>query len=444
MNSPGCPTWILSTSKRLYPYTVILFFLSLFISESGIAATLPFVLLLGCAVLFCPNEPGTMPWSKSRLRYPVLALMGIQVLSLLGALAWHRLELRDHTFWKALFKTKYLLLYFPLRAGFRNSDELVQQVVSLSTVVAMVSGIVALSQFVFHFCPLHALHFIHDDLSPIPFTHGLFCHARGFLRHHNLFSLGCWYLFLLQWVALAQQKGFRTPIKILALLLALGGLIMSGSRSSWLAATVASLVLAGTQALTNRQGRPVLWTSVGVCAMIFVLLMSPLRGRFTSMDWHDNPERVRLWQMASQLFRESPLLGWGYHAGFQAQHRRFLRETEKGTPLERLDDPHSVYWDLLSTTGILGLFAFLWLFFQAMGQYLAGAICAARSPAREAQKRLLLAGISTLAAFLVASAFETHLYHSESIGLLVFMLALCESALPAEAKLRFKRHLECV
>ncbi|MBI1960727.1 MAG: O-antigen ligase family protein [Candidatus Liptonbacteria bacterium] len=119
--------------------------------------------------------------------------------------------------------------------------------------------------------------------------------------------------------------------------------------------------------------------TVGIMAMLLILLtlvfmfrtapllrQTPLVGRFLRISIHDRSlqARVFVWEAALKGWLERPLFGWGpenfttvFDAHFDVRHY---------DPKERSDTwydrAHSVYFDYLVQTGIVGLTAFLAMF----------------------------------------------------------------------------------
>ncbi|WP_456371486.1 O-antigen ligase family protein [Thermodesulfatator atlanticus] len=72
--------------------------------------------------------------------------------------------------------------------------------------------------------------------------------------------------------------------------------------------------------------------------------------------------RFLMWKASWKIFKESPLFGVGI-GDYNLAIKNLVKEKEIPDFISRYNQPHSVYFFLLATTGIIGLFSFLWMFF---------------------------------------------------------------------------------
>jgi len=89
---------------------------------------------------------------------------------------------------------------------------------------------------------------------------------------------------------------------------------------------------------------------------------SPVLSRFSSISLSEQTTQSRLviWKMSWQGFKEKPILGWGlenYNLIFNKYYQPILWKQEPW-----FDRAHNVFFDRLTTNGILGLLAYLGLF----------------------------------------------------------------------------------
>lgn len=89
---------------------------------------------------------------------------------------------------------------------------------------------------------------------------------------------------------------------------------------------------------------------------------SPVLSRFSSISFQDNQNQARftVWKMSWEGFKERPILGWGlenYNLVFNKYYDPVLWEQEPW-----FDRAHNVFFDRLTTNGILGLLTYLALF----------------------------------------------------------------------------------
>jgi len=90
---------------------------------------------------------------------------------------------------------------------------------------------------------------------------------------------------------------------------------------------------------------------------------SPVLNRMASISFHEKTVRSRfmVWQMAIDGFKERPLLGWGqenFNYVFNKYYNPKMYDQEQW-----FDRTHNVFFDWLIAGGLLGLLAYLLLFF---------------------------------------------------------------------------------
>ena len=139
------------------------------------------------------------------------------------------------------------------------------------------------------------------------------------------------------------------------------------SRAAWAAIPVALLSLASTQGK-----RFVTLTMIGISlgAGLFYSFDSGFRERLTRTlnpadDYYQLGERRRLWKAQIEFFKESPL--WG--VGFNNNERRSKEMVDKLYP-DRKENfyghAHSNLFQILATTGLMGMAAYLWLWWEIL------------------------------------------------------------------------------
>ncbi|MBU1159993.1 O-antigen ligase family protein [Patescibacteria group bacterium] len=89
---------------------------------------------------------------------------------------------------------------------------------------------------------------------------------------------------------------------------------------------------------------------------------SPVLGRFAEISLEEKTTQSRfvIWQMSWEGFKEKPILGWGlenYNLIFNKYYKPILWKQEPW-----FDRAHNVFFDRLTTNGILGLITYLALF----------------------------------------------------------------------------------
>lgn len=115
----------------------------------------------------------------------------------------------------------------------------------------------------------------------------------------------------------ATARGRWRWVAVLAGVVALGSLLLSFSRLSWIAAFVGLLVLLANRSyrrLLLRRVAPAVVVGLGVAFALGARFpVTPLLDRLRSVGGAVNPhdERPLIWQEAVRLFLERPVLGWG-------------------------------------------------------------------------------------------------------------------------------------
>jgi hypothetical protein len=153
-----------------------------------------------------------------------------------------------------------------------------------------------------------------------------------------------------------SSPGFPGDWRWLALAGLLGaGLIVSFSRSGWLAA-LAGMAVLGALLVPARLRRPALLGGglvLGLAALL--LILSPLR----QLNQDTGTARLGVWGDSIRLVADRPLLGWGEDTlGLVYGHY----QSQDWEPGDSFDRAHSLPLDLAAAQGLLGLTACIWLF----------------------------------------------------------------------------------
>ncbi len=230
--------------------------------------------------------------------------------------------------------------------------------------------------------------------------------GTGFLSGPMAFS-GLAQLFSFLALGILIKNGFkdlpaglnRPYIFVLALAGNCFGLLFCGERSAWLGA---SFALIATSLIVSR--RTTLFSGLfllGTAAFSW-LLLPVVRARVTAMfNWQTDVSvstRLVLWQRAWQVFRESPIFGIGIR---HFPHLRIEEALKQGHAA--LDHAHSNYFHILATTGLVGISAYLYLWFSALKLAYANQIDASYSKLDQGIYLGIFAGIVSL---MVSGLFE--------------------------------------
>jgi O-antigen ligase len=398
------------TPKRLTDFAVVLLFFSVFTSASGIGLA-TFLLAVFGAVTFWPERAH---WRRLPLLWPVLVFCFAVLLSV--ALA------EGTGYSKSLGKLRYFFVYFLLVFYFRGTPQSQEKLAKAAVYFCWLLALITTLQFLGVFCPLFSLGLTPVELAALPGTGGKFFHARGFLYHHNPFA----YTTLLLFYLCLGQAVHTTSIRANTFfasgaVAALYSIALSGSRGAWVSlgiSLVAIFVL-----FARKQWK--LWLSfLGIALLLAIVFSGPLGRRFSSIRLSENSERLRLWTISWQMFQKSPLVGQGYHRGFENQRYHYMTDSER-LNANFPTDPHSLYFDLLATTGLFGLSAFLWWLISAYRNIFRALGKAANDSSQHA---LLMTGLGSLLCFTIGTAFDSHFFHTQTLVATLFFLALGQAA----------------
>ncbi|MDQ6790943.1 MAG: O-antigen ligase family protein [Candidatus Dormibacteraeota bacterium] len=144
------------------------------------------------------------------------------------------------------------------------------------------------------------------------------------------------------------------PWLVLAGLLA-AGLVVSASRSGWLAALAGLAVLAALLAPRRLRWLAAVVGGVLLVAAALLLLLSPLR----QLNQDTGSARLGVWRDSLSVVAARPLVGWGEDTLGLVFGRYQTQDWEPGDSFDRA---HSLPLDLAAAQGFLGLAACTWLF----------------------------------------------------------------------------------
>jgi len=383
---------------------VIALFLSLYASTTGIG--IASALLLVGGVWFYRHDLKDLP--KQPLFFPLGVFAMVVFLSVVFASSYPAS--------KPLGKLRYYALYFILLLVFLRDLKLSEKIDRFAIPVGIVLGVIAILQSFWGLLPMKFLGL--GDLPVVPQSNGSFYHARGFLFHHVPFGFNC--VLLYHWLfGPLLSKGWKessVPHKLATGFLAIA-VVLSFSRGAWLAFIASNLLV--VFALWGKAVWKFVLGLVLVCG-IAVLTVPQLKERAFAIHPDQNQERITLWKICYRMFSDSPLLGQGFHS-FAFKKEAFATDAEKALPHFPVD-PHSMYLDVLSGTGALGMAAFLWLLIAAFFIYFK-----ALYRSSDLARGRLGAGIGAFAAFCVGGFFDSHNVITYTLVATIFYLAAAQS-----------------
>jgi len=198
------------------------------------------------------------------------------------------------------------------------------------------------------------------------------------------------------------EKGLLRVLALISCCAQLLALALTYSRGSWLGWAVSMIFLAIT--MKRRKELAVIMILAALAAGFVV----PLQGRFVTLFSPRSDlsitDRLQVIDAALNLALANPVLGVGYG---RDRLREGLRESR--LEMRRIAHTHNIYVELLATTGLLGLGAFLWLICGAFYQALRHSINR-EAPNRPAQLGIAAAWI----AFAVTGLGDVPFYHHET------------------------------
>lgn len=166
-------------------------------------------------------------------------------------------------------------------------------------------------------------------------------------------------------------------LKIFFPLIVLSGIIVTRTRSAYLAVILQFIVVAVSYLIARRSGsdlrkkfRYIFIALVAAFTLIALLWLlfpeNPFAVRLTSIFFSGNNPRWVLWQDAFNIFKKYPLIGPGvamFPAAFEEFYSAGLRSEDV---LKYFDSPHNNYLQVLYTMGALGLTAYLMIIVQGV------------------------------------------------------------------------------
>lgn len=386
--------------------SVICCFLGIYLSVSLLEIGVGLTLLLGFI--------GMCQTSKFQfiLNHPLFP----SVLSLAVAIVLSVVFAEPYPFGKPLEKVGYLLAIFPFTFFFWKFPQTRTQIVRLCLVLSFVLGITATLQF---FGCFKNLKFLSAHSMPIPGTEGRYFLATGFTFHHTPFGASVIWIFH---VLLAQLLIFKKKKEVPWLVAGAGfcllAIVLSFSRGVWLSLFCSGLFV---MTLINwKRAAQLLLLSVFLVGILFAS-SSPFRDRLSSFRISANQERLDLWKISIDMFKDSPVFGQGFHSfGNRIDQFSDRRLSDPHFPV----DSHNMYLDFLSSTGIVGFAAFL-IFLFSIGKSLFKGW--KETAGNLIEKSWLLTATGGFLSFLIAGFFDRHFYMVQTLIPTLFFLGIAIS-----------------
>lgn len=235
------------------------------------------------------------------------------------------------------------------------------------------------------------------------------------LMNPNIIAMlmNVWLMLALARLLSSRKSGGRV-ILVVWILSALVIIYFTSSRGGWLGSAAGLLTLGIIFLRTKRNQWLPVWerlkkSRVFIFGSITAITIVSLAGGYLLYRQATHPShgsRTEFWTPAWQAFLEAPVLGKGPFTFVSA----YLQANSVPTMVP-VDYAHSLYMDLLSGTGIIGMLAFIWLVFIVIR------VIWSRAQTEDGQNWAVSAGaLAALTTFLV-HGFVDSVHHSEPISL---------------------------
>lgn len=165
---------------------------------------------------------------------------------------------------------------------------------------------------------------------------------------------------------------------------------------------------------------------VGAGQTLWMVPLESYIGEYSFAPANNNVgTRLEMWRAAWHLFLKHPVLGVGVGA-YQVQTRDLINKHEIAPVVGSYDHPHSDYFNMLSSAGIVGLLAFLAVLIVPFLRFLRAL------PGKQPEAHALgLAGALTVIGFAIYALTDTVFLHSMMITWYVIYMALFYALLDA-------------
>jgi len=360
---------VVAACDALLPVWLGLYVVSLATAMSGMEI-FSSLLSLTLGVRLLVALPAGFRWEWPPFSIPLLLFSAVIVLGVMFGRADWPDKVHD------LGRLRFFLVYGALFYYFRFWQPAPRAWLRPLVAVVLVVGVYGIVQ---HFIPLDLVRpagkqiimFSQPDLKIGPMVLGTFNHHLTFSNIYLFYA--CVFLGLALYGA--SKRWAYGALAGLVLLLC----FWSYSRAAWLAIPISVGVLLLPQG-KKRVGISVL---LAVLLAVVLFVSSPaalergLRPFLASEEGLTLTPRFRLWQIQFELFKSSPLIGVGWN-----NNERFCAESFHklfpGAQFDFCGHAHSTLLQVLSTTGILGVAAFLMLWGAIFGRLWRGSVDFAR------------------------------------------------------------------
>ncbi len=287
----------------------------------------------------------------------------------------------------------YLMLMFFLASYYIASDEIKAKAARFLALGAAFTGLYAISTGIYHRIIMHD-----NDFRAVTFS-GNHMHAGGLLMLLSV-SLSA---FMLNAINDYEKNKKDVLIFSVSFILAIGGLLFTFTRGSWIAAFSGILISAF---LTNKRAMIAFVIAAAVAGFLMkdTSFMQRLKSSFNTNKGTSAGERVLMWKSGINIIKDNPITGIGTgNLGKVYEKYRNPESFEK-----EQGHLHNNIIQLGVINGIPGIVLYLALFgillFSAAGKF---------ASYSGAGKAAAAASVSVIAAFFINGFFEYNLFSSQ-------------------------------
>jgi len=321
------------------------------------------------------RRPKLKDWEWPPWLAPLLLFVGIAVLGIVLGDATPQQKIYDMG--RMRFFVLYAVLFYTLRFFVKHN---------WLPWLFIICAVIGIYGFIQHFVPLDLvrpegkkiiLYAIADEkIGPL---------VLGTFNHHLTFSN----IYLFYACVLFSLALFYFPKKpwllALALLIYLD-CIWTESRAAWVAVPITFLAISAERGWK--------WVTSAVIVLCLTLAASyatdsgfreRLERTFIEKEGHYSlSPRKRLWNIQWEIFKDHPILGVGYNNN-ERQAKTYFDRMYPDVEEKFYGHAHSTPLQILSTTGLLGSLAYIWLWWQILWS----SFCAFRGFSNRAKERAL-------------------------------------------------------
>jgi putative inorganic carbon (hco3(-)) transporter len=325
-------------------------------SIEGFDFSITTIALFGLYIGWLFSERAESRWPRVVWNWPIVAYTAVLVASLFVA-SDPQLSL-----FQIVLMLEMLLLYFYVAGNITSRDEIV---FILSLFLA--GGLIESIYMIFLATSGHQLAFVRmlgmKTVIYLPMRPGDLTRYGGTTGSPNSVAA---YLAIVITLALAI-RGMSVPsylrrLTIPAIVLAIVALAVASSRGGWIEIILSVAILVGAKWLRDGVSRKATLSAIAAITLIVLCLYipNPISNRFSADDNGSAHSRIPLMHLAWTMIEAHPVLGVG------ANNFAAVMEDYAGSEFryEWIYTVHNQYLLVWSETGLIGLAAYLWIYFS--------------------------------------------------------------------------------